>query len=78
MVIGGAYVRGVATQYNSLYDTVISVDVSGMIEYWEPSEPFEKPERVEWTSKAQTGLYEFKKVGNSLSLPILDVHPADS
>ncbi|GJN94391.1 hypothetical protein Rhopal_007471-T1 [Rhodotorula paludigena] len=47
--------------YNALYDTVISVDVGGMIEYWEPSEPFEKPDRVEWTTKAQTGLYEFKK-----------------
>lgn len=33
-----------------------------MIEYWEPSEPFEKPESVEWQNKAQTGLYEFKKV----------------
>lgn len=33
-----------------------------MIEYWEPNEPFEKPDRLEWTSKAQTGLYEFKKV----------------
>ncbi|BGP43579.1 Peptidyl-prolyl cis-trans isomerase cyp15 [Rhodotorula kratochvilovae] len=47
--------------YNARYDTVISVDVGGMIEYWEPSEPFEKPERVTWTAKAQTGLYEFKK-----------------
>lgn len=33
-----------------------------MIEYWTPEEPFEKPENVEWESKAQTGLYEFKKV----------------
>ncbi|GAA6019190.1 hypothetical protein JCM8202_000928 [Rhodotorula sphaerocarpa] len=47
--------------YNALYDTVISIDVGGMIEYWEPNEPFEKPDRLEWTSKAQTGLYEFKK-----------------
>ena len=32
-----------------------------MIEYWEPSEPFEKPENVEWQNKGSTGLYEFKK-----------------
>ncbi|GAA6034734.1 hypothetical protein JCM8097_001144 [Rhodosporidiobolus ruineniae] len=58
--------------YNPLYDTVLSIDVGGMIEYWEPREPFEKPSSVEWTSKATTGLYEFKKtkstpVGLSLS-----------
>ncbi|GAA5872288.1 hypothetical protein JCM1840_004117 [Sporobolomyces johnsonii] len=53
--------------YNPKYDTVISVDVGGMIEYWEPSEPFEKPETVEWQSKAETGLYEFKK---SKSTPV--------
>ncbi|GAA5982897.1 hypothetical protein JCM11641_002620 [Rhodosporidiobolus odoratus] len=47
--------------YNPLYDAVISIDVGGMIEYWEPRDPFEKPDGVEWTSKAQTGLYEFKK-----------------
>ncbi|KAK4047441.1 Peptidyl-prolyl cis-trans isomerase cyp15 [Microbotryomycetes sp. JL221] len=47
--------------FNTLYDTVISADVGGMIEYWEPREPFEKPGTVEWTSKASTGLYEFKK-----------------
>jgi hypothetical protein len=41
-----------------------------MIEYWEPSEPFEKPSRVEWTSKSETGLYEFKKVRCFLSLSL--------
>lgn len=49
-------------QYNSRFDTVISIDVGGLIEYWEPQEPFEKPTQVEWTSKSETGLYEFKKV----------------
>ncbi|KAM0790478.1 hypothetical protein ACM66B_003354 [Microbotryomycetes sp. NB124-2] len=53
--------------FNTLYDTVISADVGGMIEYWEPREPFEKPESVEWTSKATTGLYEFKK---TKSIPV--------
>ncbi|GAA6059578.1 hypothetical protein JCM10212_000634 [Sporobolomyces blumeae] len=62
--------------FNPKYNTVISVDVGGMIEYWEPSEPFEKPETVEWQSKAATGLYEFKKTKSTpvaLSLsPTLD------
>lgn len=49
-------------QYNDRYDTVISIDVGGMIEYWEPRAPFEKPSTVEWASKASTGLYEYKKV----------------
>ncbi|KAK4704076.1 peptidylprolyl isomerase domain and WD repeat-containing protein 1, partial [Phenoliferia sp. Uapishka_3] len=48
--------------YNERFDTVISIDVGGMIEYWEPQEPFEKPSSVEWTSKSETGLYEYKKV----------------
>ncbi|TKA54510.1 hypothetical protein B0A53_03203 [Rhodotorula sp. CCFEE 5036] len=47
--------------YNTRYRTVISADVSGMIEYWSPDEPFGLPDHLEWTSKAQTGLYEFKK-----------------
>ncbi|SCV68228.1 BQ2448_349 [Microbotryum intermedium] len=53
--------------YNPLYDTVISIDVGGMVEYWEPREPFEKPDSVEWTNKSATGLYEFKK---SKSTPV--------
>lgn len=51
-----------ASQYNARYRTVITADVNGMIEYWSPDEPFGLPEHLEWTSKAQTGLYEFKKV----------------
>ncbi|GAA5906039.1 WD40 repeat domain-containing peptidylprolyl isomerase [Sporobolomyces salmoneus] len=47
--------------FNPKYNTVISIDVGGMIEYWEPNEPFEKPENVEWQNKSATGLYEFKK-----------------
>lgn len=49
-------------QYNERYNTVISIDVGGMIEYWEPQEQFEKPSVVEWASKSETGLYEYKKV----------------
>ncbi|BGP11452.1 Peptidyl-prolyl cis-trans isomerase cyp15 [Rhodotorula toruloides] len=61
--------------YNSLHDTVISVDVGGMIEYWQPNEPFEKPDSVEWTSKAQTGLYEFKKTKSTpVALTISPTH----
>ncbi|KAM0748186.1 hypothetical protein T439DRAFT_75986 [Meredithblackwellia eburnea MCA 4105] len=47
--------------YNERFDTVVSIDVGGMVEYWEPSEPFEKPESVDWSSKSETDLYEFKK-----------------
>lgn len=33
-----------------------------MLEYWQPSEPFEPPSTVRWSLKSQTDLYEFKKV----------------
>jgi len=46
--------------YNSTYDCVVSVDTGGMIEYWRPSGPFEKPDSV-WTLKSATHLFEFKK-----------------
>jgi peptidylprolyl isomerase domain and WD repeat-containing protein 1 len=47
--------------YNNDYDCVVSVDQGGMIEYWRPSSPFEKPENV-FTMKSSTNLFEFKKV----------------
>ncbi len=51
-------------QYSDRYDTVISADESGFIEYWKPTEPFELPKNVPglWSYKTQTDLYEFKKV----------------
>jgi len=41
---------------------VISVDTSGMLEYWEPEEPFDLPKNVNFEYKAETDLYDFKKV----------------
>ncbi|CED84173.1 peptidyl-prolyl cis-trans isomerase [Phaffia rhodozyma] len=49
--------------YNDRYDTVISADEGGFIEYWQPSEPWELPTGVKglWEFKSSTDLYEFKK-----------------
>ncbi|KAH8104727.1 hypothetical protein BXZ70DRAFT_611890 [Cristinia sonorae] len=54
--------------YSDRYDTVISADEAGFVEYWQPTEPFEQPKYVPgmWAYKNQTDLYEFKK---SKSIP---------
>ncbi|KAI0346034.1 peptidyl-prolyl cis-trans isomerase [Trametopsis cervina] len=54
--------------YSDRFDTVISADESGFIEYWRPTEPFELPRNVPglWSYKSTTDLYEFKK---SKSIP---------
>jgi peptidylprolyl isomerase domain and WD repeat-containing protein 1 len=51
-------------QYSDRYDTVISADESGFVEYWKPVEPFGMPKNVAglWSFKTETDLYEFKKV----------------
>ncbi|KAM3414790.1 hypothetical protein BST61_g9940 [Cercospora zeina] len=46
--------------YNNAYDCVLSADESGMLEYWQPSSPFEKPSTV-WDMKSSTSLFDFKK-----------------
>ncbi|KAF2644269.1 hypothetical protein P280DRAFT_505090 [Massarina eburnea CBS 473.64] len=46
--------------YNSQYDCVISVDQGGMVEYWQPSGAFEKPDNV-FPAKSSTDLFAFKK-----------------
>ncbi|KAK5173521.1 Peptidyl-prolyl cis-trans isomerase cyp15 [Saxophila tyrrhenica] len=46
--------------FNDTYDCIVSVDESGMLEYWRPSEPFEKPDNV-FEIKSNTSLFEFKK-----------------
>lgn len=50
----------VAIAYNSTYDCVISADESGMLEYWQPSGTFEKPDNV-FKMKSSTNLFDFKK-----------------
>ncbi|OBZ71584.1 Peptidyl-prolyl cis-trans isomerase cyp15 [Grifola frondosa] len=49
--------------YSDKYNTVISADEGGFVEYWQPFEPFESPKNVPgmWTYKSTTDLYEFKK-----------------
>src|SRR5271156_3719001 len=47
--------------YNPIYDCVVSVDTSGMLEYWQPTPDFSKPKQV-FEFKSKTDLYDFKKV----------------
>lgn len=51
-------------QYADRYDTVVSADESGFVEYWQPREPWEPPSNIQglWGLKSSTDLYEFKKV----------------
>lgn len=48
-------------EFNARFNTVVSVDSLGMIEYWSPEEPFELPSNLEFEMKSQTDLYEFRK-----------------
>ncbi len=54
-------------KYSHRYDTVISADENGFVEYWQPDEHFEPPKDCKriWTYKSATDLYEFKKVCHS-------------
>ena len=50
-------------KFNHVDNVVVSVDESGMIEYWQPhpDSGFIHPESINWTYKSDTDLYEFKK-----------------
>lgn len=50
----------VAMAFNDAYDCVISADETGMIEYWRPNAPFDKPDNV-FELKSTTNLFIFKK-----------------
>ena len=50
----------VAMAFNNEWDCVVSGDEGGMLEYWSPSNNYEKPEGV-WKMKSSTNLFEFKK-----------------
>jgi len=57
-------------KYNDLYETIVSIDSMGMIEYWS-SNNFEFPTNVEFKFKTDTDLYEFAKkktIPQSLSI----------
>jgi peptidylprolyl isomerase domain and WD repeat-containing protein 1 len=50
-------------KYNAVYDTVVSADCRGMLEYWRPldgSQP--TPPTVTWRFKTETDLYEMAKL----------------
>lgn len=51
-------------KFNDRYNTVISADENGFLEYWQPFEPFESPKNDPrmWDYKSSTDLFEFKKV----------------
>ncbi|ORY00024.1 peptidyl-prolyl cis-trans isomerase-like protein [Clohesyomyces aquaticus] len=46
--------------YNNAYDCVVSTDSNGMVEYWQPSGNYEKPDTV-FATKSSTNLFDFKK-----------------
>ena len=49
-------------QYNETYNTVISIDLKGVIEYWS-AETYEFPATdIQFKYKLDTDLYEFAKV----------------
>lgn len=52
--------------YSDRFDTVISADESGFIEYWRPGEPWDTPSDIPglWRLKSATDLYEFRKTKN--------------
>jgi peptidylprolyl isomerase domain and WD repeat-containing protein 1 len=48
-------------KFNREYNTVVSVDTKGMVEYWD-AETYNLPENIEFKRKSDTDLYEFPKV----------------
>lgn len=53
----------VAMAFNNELDCVVSADSTGMLEYWQPSGLYEKPESV-FQHKYSTNLFEFKKANS--------------
>ncbi|KAG9009450.1 hypothetical protein FRB93_005386 [Tulasnella sp. JGI-2019a] len=53
-------------EYSPHYDTVVSADEGGFVEYWRPQEPWDAPKDIRgiWEFKASTDLYHFKKTKN--------------
>ncbi|VDO93446.1 unnamed protein product [Soboliphyme baturini] len=54
----------IVMQYNSVFETVVSVDKIGIVEYWTgPKHDFAFPESLlQWKYKTDTDLYEFAKL----------------
>ena len=51
----------VCMSYNQVHNCILSVDESGMIEYWVPTQPFGQPTSISWELKSDTDLFEFVK-----------------
>ena len=50
-------------QYNTVFETVVSVDKDGMLEYWaSPKHDCKFPKSVSWKYKTDTDLFELAKV----------------
>ena len=53
-------------QYNAKYDTAISCDTAGILEYWRgPAGNYASPNSVSFSSKLDTDLFEFVKAKTS-------------
>lgn len=50
-----------ALKYNASFDTVVSIDEQGMIEYWRASDCTFPKSEVSFQFKSETDLYEFAK-----------------
>nr|XP_022312893.1 peptidylprolyl isomerase domain and WD repeat-containing protein 1-like [Crassostrea virginica] len=49
-------------KYNPVFETVVSVDMAGMLEYWTgPKTEYAFPKKMLWEFKTDTDLYEFAK-----------------
>lgn len=49
-------------KYNPVYETAVSVDKAGIIEYWTgPKHEYQFPKTVHFESKLDTDLYDFVK-----------------
>ncbi len=68
-------------QYNPIFETVVSADKMGMIEYWTgPKHDYKFPKVVDWEFKTETDLYEFAKVRSDFlgGLPSKKIAPWSS
>ncbi len=56
------FVKYFIFQFNPVFETVVSVDESGILEYWTGSKyDYKFPKKVKFESKLDTDLYEFFK-----------------
>ncbi|EAL73116.1 WD40 repeat-containing protein [Dictyostelium discoideum AX4] len=48
-------------KFNQQFQSVISCDIGGSVEYWDIEEPFDQPTNVNFQMKLETDLYDFEK-----------------